>query len=107
MSACGSSSGEWTSRPNDSKINKAAPPQSAAVIAAGARTCSLALSPDPECQRGYRTAMAHRARALRAILARAPGDRRAVPHLEPQHGRGPGTYGAARARRPPADAAEK
>src|SRR5215472_9538157 len=80
----------------DSKINKAASSQSAAVVAAGARARPLTFPPAPERQRRHRTAVAHRARTLRGAIARAAGDRRAVSHLEPQLGRRALAHGRAR-----------
>src|SRR5256885_7194863 len=38
----------------------------------------ISFPPDPERQRRHRTAMAHRARAVREALTRASGDRRAL-----------------------------
>src|SRR5262249_24513049 len=89
----------------DSKINKATSAKSAAAVAAGARARHLALPSDPECQRRHRTAMAHRARAVRGAIPRATGDRRALPYLEPQHGGRAGAHGRAGPGGPPAPAA--
>src|SRR4029077_1887469 len=89
----------------DSHYHPAAPPQPAAAPAAGARARHRAFPPGSQRQRHHRAAVAHRAGAARGAVARAPRDRRAVPHLQSQHGGRAATHGGAWPGRPPACAA--